>query len=66
MLSFLTQFAVRRPKAVVFVFVVLTAVAVAGALRLQQEEDLLVFLPTTDPDVQLFQKVSRPACCAWP
>ncbi len=30
-----------------------------GTRRLVQEEDLLVFLPSRDPDVQLFERVSR-------
>ncbi len=33
--------------------------AVLGIGRLREEEDLLAFLPTTDPDVVLFKDVSR-------
>src|SRR6185295_17854552 len=39
--------------------VLLTGLAAWGAARLKEEEDLLVFLPTTDPDVQLFKEVSH-------
>jgi predicted RND superfamily exporter protein len=55
----LASFSVRRPRLVVLAFAVLTAVAAVGALRLREEEDLLVFLPTDDADVQLFKDVSR-------
>lgn len=34
-------------------------VAAVGLTRLKEEEDLLVFLPTTDPDVALFRDVAR-------
>ena len=37
----------------------LAIVSVFGVSRLQKEEDLLVFLPTRDRDVQLFEDVSR-------
>ncbi len=43
----------------VLLFVLVTLAAAAGATRLAEEEDLLVFLPTTDPDVRLFQEVSH-------
>jgi uncharacterized protein len=55
----LSSIGVRRPKTVVLLFVLTTLLAAAGALRLKEEENLLVFLPTTDPDVQLFKDVSR-------
>ena len=40
-------------------FGVIALWSVLGLQRLKQEEDLMVFLPTSDPDVQLFQDVSR-------
>ena len=53
------SFATRWPRTVVLACIVIAAVAAVGTTRLQNEEDLLVFLPTNDPDVQLFQDVSR-------
>ena len=38
---------------------IIAAVAVFGITRLKEEEDLLVFLPSSDPDVQLFKDVSK-------
>jgi predicted RND superfamily exporter protein len=55
----IATFATRRPKLVVFAFVVVTVLACLGVSRLKEEEDLLVFLPTTDRDVQLFKEVSH-------
>jgi predicted RND superfamily exporter protein len=55
----ITQFSIRRPKTILLLFVVLTGLAVVGVTRLQEEEDLMVFLPTTDKDVQLFKEVSH-------
>jgi predicted RND superfamily exporter protein len=55
----LASLAVRRPRTVILLFLLLVLGAAVGALRLREEEDLLVFLPTHDPDVRLFQRVSR-------
>src|SRR5687767_12488980 len=52
-------FALRRPRAVLGIFFLLSLLAAVGVLRLKQEEDLMVFLPSKDPDVQLFQRVSQ-------
>ena len=49
----------RRPRTVLALAALLFAVALAGTVRLQNQEDLMVFLPTNDPDVQLFRDVSR-------
>src|SRR5262245_17999652 len=55
----LAGLSVRRPKTVVALFLLALALAAAGIGRLKEEDDLLVFLPTTDPDVALFKDVSR-------
>src|SRR5581483_10183566 len=55
----LASLPIRFPRTVVAAFVLLAALALAGLPRLQQEEDLLVFLPTHDADVKLFTDVSR-------
>jgi predicted RND superfamily exporter protein len=60
--SFLTDIAslsVRRPKTVLALFGLIALGSVLGLQRLKQEEDLMVFLPTGDHDVQLFKDVSR-------
>src|SRR5258706_14527731 len=49
----------RYPRTIVALFVALAAFAVLGLGRLHEEEDLLVFLPTSDPDVRLFKDVSH-------
>jgi uncharacterized protein len=51
--------ATQRPKLVLLFYAIVTAVAVAGVSRLKNEDDLMVFLPTSDPDVQLFEHVSE-------
>jgi predicted RND superfamily exporter protein len=53
------DFAVRRPWLVLASFAVVTVIALFGIGRLQQEEDLLTFLPTQNPDVRLFRDVSH-------
>jgi uncharacterized protein len=55
----LISLATRWPRTVVILCLVIAAVAAVGTTRLHNEEDLLVFLPTNDPDVRLFQDVSR-------
>src|SRR5262245_34852336 len=50
---------IRRPKTVVFLFAVIAVLACFGLTRLKEEEDLMVFLPTTDPDVRLFREVAQ-------
>src|ERR1700751_3796216 len=55
----LISFATRWPRTVVALCLVIAALAAVGTTRLKNEEDLMVFLPTNDPDVQLFQDVSR-------
>ncbi|HEY7955502.1 MAG TPA: MMPL family transporter, partial [Polyangia bacterium] len=50
---------IRRPKTVVFAYAIVTAIALFGVTRLKQEDNLLVFLPTSDPDVRLFKDVSH-------
>jgi predicted RND superfamily exporter protein len=49
----------RFPKTVVTVFAVIAVVATLGLFRLHEEENLLVFLPTDDPDVRLFSDVAH-------
>jgi hypothetical protein len=49
----------RRPRTIVALFAAVAAIGVVGATRVQNEEDLLVFLPRNDPDVQLFREVSQ-------
>ena len=55
----LISFATRWPRTVFVTCLVIAALAAVGTTRLKNEEDLLVFLPTSDPDVRLFQDVSR-------
>jgi predicted RND superfamily exporter protein len=55
----LISFATRWPRTVFAACLVIAAVAAVGTTRLRNEEDLMVFLPTNDPDVRLFQDVSR-------
>src|SRR5262245_48641898 len=55
----LFDFAVRRPIVVIGAFLLMSAIALFGVARLQQEEDLLTFLPTKDRDVRLFRDVSQ-------
>jgi predicted RND superfamily exporter protein len=50
---------IRWPKTTVFVFVLLAVASVLGLSRLKEEDNLLVFLPTDDPDVQLFRDVAH-------
>lgn len=40
-------------------FILIAIAAAAGVKRLHEEDNLLVFLPTDDPDVQLFTKVNQ-------
>jgi predicted RND superfamily exporter protein len=40
-------------------FILIAVAAVLGLSRLKEEDNLLVFLPTNDPDVQLFTKVNH-------
>ncbi len=44
---------------IVVIHLLVGAAAVAGALRLEREEDLLTFLPERDADVQQFRAVSE-------
>jgi predicted RND superfamily exporter protein len=55
----LTQASIRSPRTVVLAFVALFVVSGVGVTRLVKEDDLLVFLPTDDPDVALFSDVGR-------
>jgi uncharacterized protein len=55
----LASLPIRFPRTVVALFVLLAAGAFAGLPRLEQEENLLVFLPTHDADVKLFTDVSH-------
>ena len=55
----LAGFATRHPRAVLGVAAALALLAAVGAARVQKEDDLLVFLPTRDPDVRRFEAVSR-------
>jgi predicted RND superfamily exporter protein len=50
---------IRHPWWVVGAFVLITIAAAIGVKRLREEDNLLVFLPTDDPDVQLFTKVNQ-------
>src|SRR5262249_36554592 len=58
-LGTLIGWSTRYPRTVMLAFVVVCVVAALGVSRLRDEEDLMVFLPTNDPDVQLFEDVSR-------
>ena len=53
------SFSTRWPRTVVVISLLIAALAAVGVTRLKNEEDLLVFLPTNDADVRLFQDVSR-------
>jgi predicted RND superfamily exporter protein len=58
-LNAIISWATQRPRSVLFAYVVISAIALVGTARLKNEDDLLVFLPTSDPDVTLFKNVSR-------
>ncbi|MDB4968132.1 MAG: rane protein [Myxococcales bacterium] len=55
----LIAWSTRWPRTVVAAVVILAVLAFVGTSRLQNEEDLMVFLPQRDPDVQLFKDVSQ-------
>ena len=55
----LASLSVRWPRLVVLVHFLFVAGALVGIVRLRDEEDLLVFLPKSDPDVQRFFEVSQ-------
>jgi predicted RND superfamily exporter protein len=55
----LARLSAHRPRFVLVASLLLAALAAVGVSRLHKEEDLLVFLPTRDPDVQRFEAVSR-------
>ena len=54
----LVRASARRPWLVVTAYAIVLAVAILGTLRLQHEDDVLVFLPEQDPDVQAFREIS--------
>jgi predicted RND superfamily exporter protein len=54
----LTTLPTRRPWLVVVCYFLVAGAAIMGLFRLKEEQNLLVFLPTDDPDVQLFNEVS--------
>ncbi len=56
--SALVGWVVDHPKTVLVVYAILAAIATVGTIRIKEEEDLMVFLPTHDPDVRLFKEVS--------
>jgi predicted RND superfamily exporter protein len=55
----LIAWSTRWPRTVVACVLLFAALAFAGTSRLRNEEDLMVFLPSRDPDVQLFKAVSQ-------
>jgi predicted RND superfamily exporter protein len=55
----LSSLAVRYPRLVLAIFVVVVLASALGAARLRQEDDLLTFLPQHDPDVRRFSEVSH-------
>jgi predicted RND superfamily exporter protein len=52
------QLCARHPLLVLVAYALITAVAVYGALQVESEDDVFVFLPEDDPDVELFNDVS--------
>lgn len=54
----LTSLSARRPWWILVSFAVLVAVALVGALRVESEDDVFVFLPNEDPEVLGFREVS--------
>ncbi len=50
--------ATRHPIVVLVITAMLGGLATAGLTRLHQEDDLMVFLPSKDPDVLRFKEVS--------
>jgi predicted RND superfamily exporter protein len=58
-MGILSRAAVRHPKRALAAWLIIVTVAAVGAGRLRQEDDLLAFLPSHDPDVRLFQEVSH-------
>ncbi len=57
-MQLLIRSSVRRPLLVISLFIVACVVAAFGALGLEHEDDVLVFLPEDDDDVALFRDVS--------
>ena len=55
----LARISAGRPRLVLVAAALLAAVAAVGTARVRDEDDLLVFLPTRDPDVRRFEEVSR-------
>src|SRR5262245_20321989 len=55
----LSSLAVRHPRGVISLFALVILASALGAARLHQEDDLLAFLPTQDPDVRRFTEVSH-------
>lgn len=51
----LINWVLDHPKLVLAFYVVLAVVATIGTIKIKEEEDLMVFLPTEDPDVKLFR-----------
>jgi predicted RND superfamily exporter protein len=55
----LATLSARRPLVVLGLTILVGVAAGLGISRVKKEEDLMVFLPTRDPDVQRFQEVCR-------
>ncbi|MBX7081740.1 MAG: MMPL family transporter [Nannocystaceae bacterium] len=53
----LARASARRPWIVLAVYALVCLLASIGVLRLRHEDDVLVFLPERDPDVELFRDV---------
>ena len=55
----LARVSAERPWLILALTVIVGVVAGFGVARVKKEEDLMVFLPTRDPDVQRFEDVCR-------
>src|SRR5438552_13536643 len=55
----LARFAIRFPRLVLLAFVLSGGLAVVGALRLHETDDLLDFIPPGDADVRAFREVNK-------
>lgn len=54
----LVGWVIDHPRLVLAIYAILAVVATIGTIKIKEEEDLMVFLPTHDPDVKLFRDVA--------
>ena len=55
----LAKLLVQRPKTVILVFTIITAIIGAQAANIYMESDLATFLPKDDPTVQIWGEIDK-------